>query len=280
MPLFVAYLGPMGTYAEQAAHALATLENLTSPELVPCSCLRSVIDEVVNKRCHAGVVPVENSVEGGVTASLDALWANPEIWIRRAVVLPIRHALISSGQINEISEVLSHPQALAQCSEWLTKNLPRALQLPTSSTAEAVRMISGSKFRAAIGSKKAAELQGLNELAFPINDVPGNRTRFLLLQSGKQSQSGDISSIAFSLHANAPGSLLEILTYIAQLGVNMSRIESRPSKRELGEYVFFVDLELPQGNKTSMAQLIKQLNPLCENLIHFGTYMSTEIITE
>ena len=138
MPTQVAYLGPEGTYAEQAAFALARLEKIKDPEFVPCVGLRSVIEHVANNRCDAGVVPVENSVEGGVTASLDALWANPELSIRRALVLPIQHALISGGNLNEISEVLSHPQALAQCSGWLEKNLPTALQLPTSSTADAV----------------------------------------------------------------------------------------------------------------------------------------------
>ncbi len=280
MSSLVAYLGPKGTYAEQAADALSELENLPNRKLIPCGCLRSVINEVVNKRCHAGVIPVENSVEGGVTASLDALWVNPEISIRRAIVLPIQHALISNGNLNEISEVLSHPQALAQCSDWLTKHLPNALQLPTSSTAEAVRMSVGSKFRAAIGSRKAAKLQGLHELAFPINDVAGNRTRFLLLQNGHQVQRGDIASIAFSLHANSPGALLDALKCIARLGLNMSRIESRPSKRELGEYVFFVDVELNKNKQTIIQELINKLNPLCENLIHFGTYISTEFTIE
>ena len=119
MPTTVAYLGPVGTYAEQAAMVLAGLENLSTPKLVACKSLRSVVEHVADHRCDAGVVPVENSVEGGVTASLDALWAHPELTIRRALVLPIQHALISSGNINEISEVLSHPQALAQCSGWL-----------------------------------------------------------------------------------------------------------------------------------------------------------------
>ena len=119
-------------------------------------------------------MPIENSVEGGVTTTLDALWKFSDININKAIVLPIKHALISDGMISEISEVLSHPQALAQCSEWLSENLPEAITLSTKSTSEAVNMVKGSSFRAAIGSKSLIEIEGLKELAFPINDVPGN----------------------------------------------------------------------------------------------------------
>ena len=143
MPTQVAYLGPKGTYAEQAACALAKLEKLSQPVFMPYSGLRSVVEHLANKDCEAAVVPIENSVEGGVTGTLDSLWSYPDLFIQRAVVLPIRHALISSGTISDISEVLSHPQALAQCSNWLNQNLPNALQLPTNSTSEAVKSPSG-----------------------------------------------------------------------------------------------------------------------------------------
>ena len=274
----VAFLGPRGTYAEQAALALSKLEGLNNPELVPCLGLRAVVECIANKNSDAAVIPIENSVEGGVTASLDALWSHPELCITRALVLPIRHALISSGNLNEISEVLSHPQALAQCSEWLSKNLPNALQLPTSSTADAVRMVEGSHFRAAIASKNKINLSGIKELAFPINDVAGNCTRFVFLENGTKSIKGDICSLAFSLHSNAPGALLDALSRIALLGLNMSRIESRPSKRELGEYVFFIDVEISNDINEASNQLQKALEPLCEHLIHFGTYPSAEMV--
>ena len=177
----VAYLGPKGTYAEKAADILSKLANYESPIFVPCKGLHSVIKSLAYKNCDAAVVPIENSVEGGVTSTLDALWKFPDLYINKAIVLPIKHALISSGKITNISEVLSHPQALAQCSEWLASNLPEAILLPTNSTSEAVNMVKGSSFRAAIGSKSLVEIEGLKELAFPINDVPGNRTRFVLL---------------------------------------------------------------------------------------------------
>jgi len=277
MPIRMAFLGPKGTYGERAAKEMIRLEQISDAELVACTGLRSVVDHVADGRCEAAVVPVENSVEGGVTASLDALWSHPDLCIRRALVLPIRHALLSSGSIESVTEVLSHPQALAQCSGWLATHLPQALQLPTTSTAEAARMVKGSRFRAAIADRSVGELQGLEELAFPVNDVVGNRTRFLLLHRGERLRGGQLASLAFSLHRNAPGALIEALQAIAGLGLNMSRIESRPSKRELGEYVFFVDVELPASDADAVLTTLQTLLiPLCEHLADFGAYPSSE----
>jgi prephenate dehydratase len=178
---------------------------------------------------------------------------------------------VGSGSLEGISEVLSHPQALAQCSLWLSENVAGALQLPTSSTAEAARMVKGSRFRAAIASQQAAQEHGLEVLAYPINDVAGNCTRFLLLRRGERNWDGQLASLAFSLHANQPGALLEALACFAHRALNMSRIESRPSKREMGEYIFFVDLELPQGPEP-LRQALEELKPLCEHLAVFGAY--------
>ena len=279
MPTRIAYLGPAGTYGEQASRALAELEGLTEVSFLPCAGLRAVVECLAQAGADAAVVPVENSVEGGVTATLDALWAHSDLGIRRALVLPIRHALLGSGSLQDVTEVLSHPQALAQCSGWLAAQLPQALQLPTSSTAEAARMVAGSRFRAAIASRKAGLEHGLEELAYPVNDVAGNRTRFLLLHRGERRLEGDVASLAFSLHRNAPGALLKALACLAEQGLNMSRIESRPSKRELGEYVFFVDVELPAQQPEALSTLVAALTPLCEHLAHFGAYPSSELVS-
>lgn len=271
-----AFLGPAGTYGEQATRQLAELEGFVNAELVPQLGIRAVVQALAQGTCEAAVVPVENSVEGGVTACLDALWEHPDLTVARALVLPIRHALLGSGPMEGISEVLSHPQALAQCSQWLAEHLPQALQLPTSSTAEAARMVAGSRFRAAIASRQAAAEHGLQELAYPINDVPGNCTRFLLLRRGARASEGPMASLAFSLHSNQPGALLKALGCFAQRGLNMSRIESRPSKREMGEYIFFVDLELPEG-ATPLEAALAELRPLCEHLALFGAYPITNL---
>lgn len=272
----VAFLGPVGTYGEQAALQLVQLEGLADADLIPQLGIRAVVQALASGDCQAAVVPVENSVEGGVTACLDALWEHPDLAIVRALVLPIRHALVGSGPREGISEVLSHPQALAQCSQWLGDHLPTALQLPTSSTAEAARMVKGSRFRAAVASRQAAAEHGLEVLAYPINDVAGNCTRFLLLRRGAQPSAGPVASLAFSLHSNRPGALLQALTCFADRGLNMSRIESRPSKREMGEYIFFVDLDLPaQQGQASLQATLSALGPLCEHLMLFGTYPLT-----
>ena len=271
----IAFLGPAGTYGEQAAVGLAALEGVSAPDLQPQVGIRAVVRALADGDCDAAVVPVENSVEGGVTACLDALWEHPELRVARALVLPIRHALLGSGPISGVSEVLSHPQALAQCSQWLADQLPSALQLPTSSTAEAARMVAGSRFRAAIASLQAAQEHGLEVLAYPINDVPGNCTRFLLLRRGQRSLEGPLASLAFSLRANQPGALLQALACFAHRSLNMSRIESRPSKREMGEYIFFVDLDLPEG-QAPLQQALEELQPLCEHLAVFGAYPLTQ----
>ena len=174
---------------------------------------------------------------------------------------------------------MSHPQALAQCSEWLSENLPEAITLSTNSTSEAVNMVKGSKFRAAIGSKSLIEIKGRNELAFPINDVPGNCTRFVLLSKESiVNLETNVASFAFSLMSNEPGSLLKALTYIAEFGFNMSKIESRPSKRELGEYIIFFDLEInDQNNFENLIKLKRSLKPLCKHFVDFGCYFSENI---
>ena len=194
--------------------------------------------------------------------------------IHRALVLPIKHSLMSSGSISKISEVLSHPQAIAQCSQWLNDNIPNAVHLPTNSTAEAIRMVKGSSFRAAIGSKAASE--ELNILAYPINDIEGNCTRFILLSKKNIKVDGNKGSLAFSLKSNSPGALLKALNCIANLGLNMSRIESRPSKRELGEYVFFIDLDLNNNTKKDFENINEELSPLCNQIINLGCYFGSE----
>jgi prephenate dehydratase len=282
LPQTIAFLGPAGTYGEQASRRMAELLGVPEVNLQPQVGIRNVIQALQEGRCDAAVVPVENSVEGGVTTCLDVLWesglegAQP-LGIERALILPIRHALLSEGELDQISEVLSHPQALGQCSLWLQQHLPAALQLSTSSTAEAARMVRGSRFRAAIASRQAGLDHGLPERAYPINDQPGNCTRFLLLRRLPRSVTaagdgaGQATSLAFSLHSNAPGGLVAALQCFAARHLNMSRIESRPSKRELGEYVFFVDLET-EGQLEALQGAIEALLPLCERLVCFGSY--------
>ena len=133
----------------------------------------------------------------------------------------------------------------------------------------------GSSFRVAIGSKDACN--DLNILAYPINDIEGNCTRFVLLSKNNIKVDGNKASMAFSLKSNSPGALLKALNCIANLGLNMSRIESRPSKRELGEYVFFIDLDLNHDNKKEFEKITEKLSPLCNHIINFGCYFGSEV---
>jgi prephenate dehydratase len=140
-------------------------------------------------------------------------------------------------------------------------------------------MVRGSRFRAAVASREAAAEHGLEVLAHPINDVAGNCTRFLLLRRGSRSQEGPLASLAFSLHSNQSGALLKALTCFAREGLNMSRIESRPSKREMGEYIFFVDLEVASGSGP-LERALDELKPLCHHLALFGAYPLTNLTLE
>ena len=142
-------------------------------------------------------------------------------------------------------------------------------------------MVKGSKFRAAIGSKSLIQIEGLKELAYPINDVAGNCTRFVLLSKESNTNSANIASFAFSLISNKPGALLKAISSIADFGFNMSKIESRPSKRELGEYIIYIDLEINnQNNIENLLELKNRLKPLCNNFVDFGNYHSENIELE
>ena len=295
----IAFLGPAGAYTETACRLLAQAQGLQDHTPRSGLSIQHVLHHLkggADGPVVAAVVPVENSVQGGVTATLDTLRslsapccppdaANPYgpqgVEIVRGLVLPIRHALLGSGRAENISEVISHPQALGQCSAWLNNHLPQALQLPATSTAEAARMVKGSRFRGAIASLDAAKEQGLSVLAYPINDEPNNCTRFLLVQpvadpcanapSGPAEQ-GVITSLCFALRQrDRPGALVEALQVFREQSLNMSRIESRPAKTDLGKYVFFIDVEGHYQGE-SFRRALHNLYPICEQLLNFGSY--------
>jgi prephenate dehydratase len=274
MSLSIAYLGPPGTYAEAAT--LAYVEELTSKSLVasrlcPYSSIAQTLHAVAQGHTHLAVVPVENSIEGSVATTLDMMWQLDTLQIQKALVLPIRHALLSQASTLEgIQTVHSHPQALAQCQQWLETFLPSVQLVPTNSTTEALRYLDKDSSVGAIASERAAQLYNLPILASAINDYPDNCTRFWVL--GKQSSpGGSHTSLAFSLPANIPGALVKSLQVIAGKGINMSRIESRPTKRSLGEYLFFIDLEA-DASQSSVQSALSELASHTEILKIFGSY--------
>jgi len=315
MTVSLAYLGPAGTYTEAAAIGFLeavrladkptrSREMLSQDWLKPYGSIAQTLQAVVTGETDLAIVPVENSIQGSVTVTLDLMW-QLDLIIQQAIILPIRHALISfAPNLQTVQTVYSHPQALAQCQNWLAQNLPAAQARSTNSTTEALDQLADDPTLAAISSQRAAELYELPIIAQPINDYADNCTRFWVVArpdfvttaiEGAPSKGapstfansvfansvdidpinrrwmGRYISIAFSLPANAPGALLDPLQTIASRGMNMSRIESRPTKRSLGEYLFFIDLEAVDDSRLWQAAY-EDLKHHTEVLKVFGTY--------
>ena len=238
-PLEVAFLGPEGTFTQAAAlkhfgHSVQTLSLGSIPD---------VFKEVEAGACHYGVVPVENSTEGVVSHTLDTFLNSP-LHICGEVSLRIHHHLLSkAASLDAVTLVYSHQQSLAQCRGWLDRHLPHAASVAVSSNAEAAALVTDKPNAAAIAGEAAAEIYHLPRLMSNIEDEPGNTTRFLVIGKKDAQQSGDDkTSLMFSMH-NKSGGLHSLLAPLAEHGISMTRIESRPSRRGRWEYVFFVDIE-------------------------------------
>lgn len=296
MKFSLAFLGPSGTYAEAAALVCSQWwkqHMAMVPELVPYPSIAQTLQAVVQKDTQLAIVPVENSTEGSVTTTLDTLWQLNGLQIQQAWVLPISHALISRAEdMTQIQAVYSHPQALAQCQGWLERHVPGVRLIPTQSTTEALQHLTEPS-TGAIASCRAAELYNLPVLAHPINDRPDNCTRFWVLGldtasdgllphppstecATNQAIRASHTSLAFSLPANVPGALLRPLEIFARRGINMSRIESRPTKRSLGEYLFFVDIEATLADASTLSML-EDLTSHTETLKIFGSYSILQV---
>ncbi|HHP7230525.1 MAG TPA: prephenate dehydratase, partial [Xenococcaceae cyanobacterium] len=246
MKISIAHLGPTGTYSETAALAykdwLAKYqqqEAILSAQPSIALALNSVVATPAND--HYAIVPVENSIEGTVVITLDMLWEKTNLKIQRAFTIGISHSLLScNSDLGKITTVYSHPQALGQCQKWLERHLPQVQLVPTNSTTEALQLLKNHPTTAAIASARAAEIYQIPILRSQINDRPDNCTRFLVIGSATNTQ-GNYLSLAFSLPQNVPGALVKPLQIFAAKGINLSKIESRPTKRSLGEYIFFMD---------------------------------------
>lgn len=243
----IAYLGPGGSYCEMAKDEFLDMYDFYPAE-EPLNMISRVIDFVDENPGTVGVIPLENSVEGTVRESSDNLinTKNPGIRILSEIVIPIHHCLLSKvTEIYSITGVISHPQALAQCHKFISENLPRNIDIvKASSTADAARMLDGYNLTySAIGSRKTAQLYNLNIVCENINDDPANKTRFALIGDFDTEPTGnDKTSIAFSTE-NKSGALLEILEIFSKYNINLSYIDSRPSKTKFGDYIFHVDFD-------------------------------------
>jgi prephenate dehydratase len=289
MTISIAHLGPPGTYAEQAAilYLKWLTENMgVEAILCPYPSIAQSLQAVAQGKAQLAVVPVENSIEGGVTMTLDTLWQLDSLEIQLALIMPIVHALLScASNLEDIEKVYSHPQALAQCQGWLERFLPTVQLIPTNSTTEPLQYLTRDLTAAVITSTRAAQLYKLSILANAINDYPENCTRFWVVSQTQARnlyqtayRSSSHTSLAFSVPANIPGALVKPMQVFAQLGINLSRIESRPTKRELGEYLFFMDLEA-DANTTAMQSALAELSNYTEILKIFGSYNVLPITT-
>jgi chorismate mutase/prephenate dehydratase len=237
-PLNIAFLGPAGTFTQAAAlkhfgHSVRTLS---------MGSIADVFQEVEAGNCHYGVVPVENSTEGVVNHTLD-MFLNSPLQICGEVTLRIHHNLLgSSDDLQVVRTVYSHQQSLAQCRGWLDRHLPSVERQAVGSNAEAARLARDEPGTAAIAGETAAEIYGLRVLAGNIEDEPGNTTRFLVIGRQAVPPSGDDKTSLLLSTRNEAGGLHRLLTPLAQHGISMSRIESRPSRRGAWDYVFFVDI--------------------------------------
>jgi prephenate dehydratase len=279
MTLTIAYLGPVGTYSETAVLAYANSLSPQPQQLTPYPSIALALRSVVQNQADLAVVPVENSTEGSVVMTLDALWQLPGLKIQQELVLPISHALLSRGQsLTEIKTVYSHPQALAQCQKWLENNLPTVPIIPTNSTAEAIQILDREPNSAAIASPRAAKIYNVPILIEPINDYPDNCTRFWVMALSSHPE-GERMSLAFQV-VDQPGALVKPLEVFAKRQLNLSRIESRPTKRSLGEYVFFIDIEINQEQQHFTAEALEELKNYTDAIEVFGAYQVVNLPAE
>jgi len=266
-PVAVAFLGPEGTFTHIAAREMFGL----AARYAEAATIEGVFDAVRRSAVAFGVVPIENSTEGSVTHAVDALLEGG-LFIRRELVLEVAHCLLSSAdRLTAVERVYSHPQALAQCRGWLAKNLSAAQLVQTSSTAGAAREAAADAAGAAIGSRLAGELSGLPVLRERIQDRAENATRFVVLSREDGRRTGDDrTTLGFALR-DQPGALRRALEIFDAAGVNLTRIESRPSRRAAWEYVFLVDVGGHRDDE-GVARAVRELGAQSESVTLLGSY--------
>lgn len=244
--LRVGFLGPAGTFTEEA---LFTQPDLARAQLVPIGSIPDVLAATAAGEVDFGFAAIENAIEGSVNITLDMLAFETDLFIQREVVIPINLCLIGmqGAAIDDIKVVISFPHATAQCRRFLSERLPGVTTQATNSTADASRLVAeaGDPQTAALGTARAAEVYGLEVLAHEIEDHPENATRFVVVAPrGIPAPTGhDKTSIVVFQRSDAPGSLLGILQEFAARSINLTKLESRPTKKALGDYCFLIDLE-------------------------------------
>ena len=245
----IAYLGPEGTYSDEAARAFATRMQLKDAELLPCATFDEIFEFVDRGKVAFGVVPTENSLEGAVTATMDNFAFNSAAVILGEHIVDIHHCLLMhpDATVADITQIASHAQGIAQCRRYLASHFPGKLTVTTSSTAESARIAANDIHTAGIANKLAAKIHGTRVVEEDIEDRFGNQTKFALI--GRPGTSNVFTgtkyktSLALFLQADRVGALLMILEEFAYANVNLTMLQSRPTKQALGDYMFLVDIE-------------------------------------
>lgn len=272
----VVYLGPPGTFSEMAVTAMPTLAQATT---APATSVMSALDQVRSGQADMAVVPIENSVEGSVSGTLDELAAQPPLRIAAEIAIPVRFALMRAPGVGgaPIKMIGTHPHAAAQCRRWIHENYPDAGIVHTDSTAAAAMALAEAGepgFDAAIGTAAAAEGYGLDVVAADIADNREAVTRFVSVvrPSPLPAATGaDKTSLVLYIHANRAGALLEILTELAVRGINMTRLESRPTRHALGDYCFSIDIEGHVAD-IRVGEALLGLRRVCADVLFLGSY--------
>jgi chorismate mutase / prephenate dehydratase len=272
----VAYLGPEGTFTHQAVKRHFG----SSATALPAGTIAAVFAEIERGGAEWGVVPVENSSEGIVNHTLDS-FLDSSLCIAAEIVVPIEQCLLARADValSAIERVYSHPQALAQCRDWLSQNLPSAAQVEAASTADAARSAASDGHGAAIGAEPAGRLYGLVVARSPIQDLTHNVTRFLVIGrpgSGPAAtgQGNEKTTVLLAL-ADRAGALLDVLAPLSAAGINLSKIESRPSRRRAWDYVFFLDLD-GHASDPAVADVLARIAADCQLFKVLGSYRKAD----
>lgn len=266
-PVSVSYLGPKGTYSEEAALKLFG----STISLHPEDSISSVVRAVEAQSSDIAVIPIENSTEGAVRETHNLLF-NTNSKIVSEITLPIIHCLLSKGDdLSHIKTIYAHPQALGQCKSWLATHLPGVKQVPTSSNSAAAELASKDSSSAAIASKNAAEIYDLKIVENGINDSPGNKTRFISLGSFVTKPTGNDKTSIICVLNDKPGALHELLGVLADKNISMTRLESQP--HEGGQYAFFIDF-VGHADQVEVKNVLEKLDSLTYKLKILGSYPS------
>ena len=271
----VAYLGPRGSFADAA---LRTLPWAASADVVPAVSVQAALAMVRSGDVDTALVPLENSVEGSVTVTLDELAYGEPLVIVDEVVLPVTFALVAAPgtSLGDITRLATHPHAQAQVRGWLAANLPEAVVIPALSTAAAAAALleEPRPYDAAVAQAITAEIYGLDVLADNIGDTDEATTRFVVVAKPgaiPQSTGSDKTTLSLFMHQDQPGALLAILNEFAVRGVNLTRIESRPTRKALGDYYFSIDIE-GHVDDARVAEALMGLHRVCLDVRFLGSY--------